>query len=190
MNAVKQSVWLFLTLLSLACLGWYLASKPATLQFDQKTLDNTIDIVISNLVVSQYDDTGHLTHYLKTPLLQHIPLHATHVLTKPYILVTQDTKTPWEIQSKHAVALYNGKQITFSDEVSIHQNESSKTPASDLKTQELVYFPESKFATTSKKIIFTQQGSVITSMGMNAFLDENRVQLLNHAQGMYVPTHG
>lgn len=190
MNAVKQSIWMFITLLCLACSGWYFASNETLLQLDDKTLDNTVDVIIHHLIVNQYDEEGRLTHYLKTPLMEHTPLNNTHHLKQPHIIVSPPNKQAWDIKAMRATALYNGKQITFNEQVIIHQDASEHTHASHLKTEEITYFPESKFATTLKQIEFTQQGSIVTAIGMNAFLDENRVQLLNHAQGIYVPTHG
>jgi lipopolysaccharide export system protein LptC len=142
------------------------------------------------LIVRQYNSDGHLTHFLKTSKMQHTPYQNTHYLTNPHIIVQNSDQKPWNIRSKYAQALYNGKQITFSKQVVIHQNKTDTTQETHLATEELTYFPESKFATTLKQVEFTQAGSIVTSIGMNAFLENNRIQLLSHAQGNYAPTQG
>jgi lipopolysaccharide export system protein LptC len=190
MNAMRQALWLLLVLLLLAGSGWYFASKPPVIKFDKKNLSTSVDAVVKNVTVRQFNIKGELSHYLQTPLIHHIPLNNTHELTTPHIMVTHEDQKPWVIDAKKAVALYGGKQITLINDVLIHQINHETAEETTVKTQELTYFPNEKRATTTKGITFSQPGAVVKSIGMNAYLAENRVQLLSHASGVYASNHG
>lgn len=189
-NAVRQATWLFIALLALASSGWYFASSSLVIKLDKQTLTTTPDAIISQLTVQQFDAKGQLTHYLQTPLMNHLPLNNTHELTTPHIIIAQPNQPFWDIHAKHATALLGGQQITFNDNVIIHQKKDKHRPETTFTTEELSYFPKDKRATTSKDITFVQAENVIRSTGMNAYLAENRVQLLSNARGTYVPNHG
>lgn len=186
----KQAVWLFVALVCLAASGWYFASTPKKIdQMDDETLSTTADAIITNLTVQRFDLQGHLINSLKTPLLHHIPRHNQHWFKNPSILVTQEAQAPWEIHAEQATSLQGGEQITFSHQVIIEQKEKNSVKNTFL-TEELTYFPKTKFAITDKEITFKQPGSIVHSLGMEAWLSEKRVKLLNQARGKYDPKQG
>jgi lipopolysaccharide export system protein LptC len=58
-----------------------------------------------------------------------------------------------------------------------------------LTTEKVTYYPKEKKATTNLFVTFEQSGNIIESTGMNAYLDEKRVELLHGAKGSYAPTN-
>ncbi len=186
MTSLKSAIWLFITLTCLASSGWYFASSHRVFLLDEKTLSASVDTIMHQVEITQYGKQGQLTHYLQTTMLTHTPKDNAHYLHKPHIIVNQPDKPQWEIHADHARTLYNGKQIVFHGHVHITQAASAQKPAAIIKTEELTYFPESQFATTPKKIEYKQQNSVVTATGMNAYLEDNRIQLFSQAQGTYV----
>ena len=190
MNAAKQAAWLLIALLALAGSGWYFASSTPVIKLDDQTLSTTPDTIISQLTVQQFDVKGQLSHYLQTPLLRHIPLDDTHLLDTPHIIIAQPNQPVWEIHARKAVALRGGEKITFKNDVIIHQKKDEHREETTLNTEELIYFPKKKLATTQKEITIVQAKNTVRSTGMKAWLAENRVKLLNNARGTYVPNHG
>ncbi len=189
MNASKQAAWLFLVLIGLACSGWYFASTPLVVKLDDQTLSTSADIIIDNLTVRQFDEQGYLVNYLRTPYVKHIPMDNQHLIKTPHITITQPDQSSWEIRSQKATALYGGKEITFLQDVVIHQKQNAHSPASILTTQEITYYPQKKFASTAADVKFQQPGNIVQSKGMKAYLAEKRVQLLSQARGVYDPKH-
>jgi lipopolysaccharide export system protein LptC len=190
MNAMKQSIWACLALMLLAGSAWYYARTSSPIKSDNDSLSSTPDTLITQLSVQQFDEQGHLTHYLNTPSMRHIPLDNSHQFTTPHIIITKANQPAWEINAKDAIALHGGTQITFNHQVVIHQTKDTRTEESTLKTEELIYFPKTQQATTQKEVTFEQAGSIVESTGMNAFLAENRVQLLSNARGTYASNQG
>lgn len=190
MNTAKQSLFLLVLISLLAFSGWHFSTRAKGFRLDKETLSSIPDYMVSDLVVKQFDKKGILANSLTSPYLEHIPKTNTHLVDKPHILIAQKESAPWDIRSLKAKAFRGGKKITFLDEVIIHQEKSNKTEASTIKTQALTYYPNEKRATTDLLVTFERPGSYIQSKGMNAFLDEKRIELLHQARGSYVPTKG
>lgn len=190
MNAAKQAAWLFVALVSLACSSWYYASSKPVKKLDEHTLSTTADMIITHLTVHQFDVDGRLVNYLKTPLLHHIPLHNTHWLKTPHIVISQPDQPAWDIHAQQATALNGGQQITFNKDVVIHQAKDDHTQESTLKTEEMTYFPKDKLATTLLDVTYERPGNIVQSTGMKAYLAEKRVLLLGQARGTYAPNRG
>ena len=102
----------------------------------------------------------------------------------PHIIVQQEKQPPWYISSQKATSFEGGTRIKFIGHVIVRTQEST------LKTEEITYFPKEKKASSTVLVTYEQPGNIIQSTGMNAYLDEKRVELLHKARGSYVPTHG
>jgi lipopolysaccharide export system protein LptC len=188
MIAAKQAVWLFITLIGLACSGWYFASAPAMLKLDETTLANTTDMIIDELTVRQYAENGQLINYLYTPRLRHRPSNNTNWLKKPHIILKQDNQPAWEIHAQQATSLYGGQQITLNKHVVAHQQHDAHTAESTFTTEAITYFPSSQRATTLLEIHYEQAGHIMQAMGMNLFLANKHIELLSQARGIYDPS--
>lgn len=187
MNAAKQAVWMFFAIIALACSGWYFASKPQAKRLDAQTLANTEDTIVTNIVISQYNNKGQLVNRLASPTMKHIPEQNTHLLTHPHILIIEENQPAWEIDAASATGIDGGKQITFKKEVVIHQQAGEHNLENTFKTEELLYFPKQKYATTELPVFFSQPGSTMHAQGMHAWLNEKHIELLSNTRITYEP---
>ena len=191
MNHVKRQIsWFLMAIIVLASSVWYFHQPQKIQKLDNETLSSTIDATVVQLTVRQFDAKGNLVNVLRTPLLQHIPKDDVSLLQTPRIYIAQENQPAWEIQSQKAKSVAGGASITFMQQVIVHQNADEKTQESTLKTEEVVYYPKLKKATTDLLVTYEQPGNFIQSMGMNAYLDEKRVELLHQARGRYDPAKG
>ena len=129
-------------------------------------------------------------HSLTTPLMQHIPQGNINWFLNPHIVITQQGESSWEIRSQEAKSLNNGERILFLKQVVVHQKHYGNNQESTLKTEKITYFPQEKRASTDQLVTYTQPGNWIQSMGMNAYLEEKKVELLHQARGSYAPAKG
>lgn len=183
----KIVLWSLLIVLAITgARSYYLQLNPH-IKFEKGLLDTSIDTQISTLTVKQFNLEGQLINHLRTPLLEHVATKNVHLLHHPYIVIHQENQPAWEIQSHLARSVDGGKKITFLKEVVVHQQGSNATQESTLKTEKIIYYPKEKKATTNLFVTFEQPGHTIESTGMNAYLDEKRVELLHQAKGSYVP---
>lgn len=190
MNSFK---YLFSVILATACIfysGWYLAHRDDLVRLDDATLESTVDSTVTQLTLKQFNAEGIMTNHLISSRMEHIPKGNIHWFYEPQIQITQDDEPAWDIQSLKAKSLDGGKSIIFMDQVVVHQNPGDKNKESTLKTEEITYYPDQKKATSSLLVTFEQPGNTIQSTGMNAYLDEKRVELLHKAKGIYAPAKG
>ena len=183
---LKQGFWLVGSAIALGLLTMSFFKNQPTIQLDMNALSSSVDAVIINLSVYQFDETGKLAHYLFTPELQHIPLNNTHNLTAPHIKISQANQPDWQIHAKLAHATQGGKAITFTGNVIIEQDEKGNR----LNTEELTYYPEQKLALSPAMVQFKQPGSTVQSQGMRAYLDKKNIQLLSRPYATFNPKHG
>ncbi|WP_454784094.1 LPS export ABC transporter periplasmic protein LptC [Legionella sp. WA2024007413] len=188
MNATKQLIWLFFTLIILACSGWYYSHSTVKIRLDSETLANSVDTTIVNVTVRQFNPEGTLANVLTAPFMQHIQKGNVYLLQNPHIIVSQEEQPPWDISSLKAKSFEGGKQITFTGNVVVRQKKG--TEESTLKTEEVTYFPKEKKASSDLLVTYQQPGNIVQSTGMNAYLDEKRVELLHQARGSYAPENG
>lgn len=187
MNAVKQAGWLFIALILIACSSWYFANKQQVPKLDNRSLSLIPDAIVSTVVVRQFGNDGKLINAFQAKELRHIPRDNIHYCTSPYILVSQGEQPAWEIRAEQATALNGGEKITLQNKVKITQGAGPHNLSSTLMTESLDYYPKTKFATTLNPVTFAQPGTIVQSQGMNAYLDEKRVVLLNQAKATYEP---
>jgi len=188
MNIVKQTIWLFFAAFLLIGSGWYYKQLKPSIRLDNETLSTTIDSTVSKLTVRQFNEKGELVNLLTTPLMEHIPKDNVHLLQTPHIRIKEPDQPAWEINSLTAKSYEGGERITFINKVVVHQNADKKTQESTFKTEKVTYFPKEKRATTDLFVTFEQPGNIVESTGMNAYLEEKRVELLHGAKGSYAPS--
>jgi lipopolysaccharide export system protein LptC len=190
MNTAKQFIWLFFILILLACSGWYYSHTATPFRLDHETLANSVDTTISDITVRQFNQEGALANMLTSPAMYHIQKGNVHLFKNPHIIVHQKEQPPWNISSQKAKSFEGGKRITFVGNVIVRQKKGSNSQESILKTEEITYFPNEKKASSDILVTYEQSGNIIQSIGMNAYLDEKRVELLHQARGSYVPANG
>ena len=181
MNRIKRY---FSTVGALSTLVYFLFSflkAQPTYTLDNNTLSNSVDTIITELTVQQFDETGQLAHYLYTPELQHIPLNNRHELKSPQIMIKQAMQPDWKIEANHAQTIHGAEQITFTGNVIVHQD----VKANRLNTEELTYYSNQKLAISPTNVLFTQPGSTVQSKGMRAYLDKNYLQLLSQSHATF-----
>lgn len=190
MNATKQALWLFFTLIALAGSGWYFASASPGIKLDAQMLAKTADATVDGLSIKQFNAQGKLVNFLESPHMHHIPENDTHIFTSPHIILKQEDESAWDIRSQQASAFNKGEKIIFSQQVVIAQSRPQQPDAGTFKTEELTYLVKQKFASTPLDVTFSQPGTVVQSRGMNAYLAEKHVVLLNNTHAIYKPSHG
>jgi lipopolysaccharide export system protein LptC len=188
MIQAKQTLWIVLTLLLLIGSSWYYQQLKPHVRLDSDTLATSIDSTILNLTVKQFNEQGKLANLLVTPLMEHIPKDNINLIQQPHIVINEENQAAWEINSRSAKSYFGGEHITFIDKVTVHQNPDKNNQESTLRTEEVTYFPKEKRATTDRFVTFEQPGNFIESTGMNAYLEEKRVELLHGAKGSYAPS--
>jgi lipopolysaccharide export system protein LptC len=106
-------------------------------------------------------------------------------LKSPQIKISQANQPDWQIHANLAHATHGGKEITFTGNVIIQQDQKGN----QLNTEELTYYPDQKLALSPATVQFKQPGSTVHSQGMRAYLDKKYIQLLSKPYATFNPKH-
>lgn len=186
MHNLRNGAWLVgLAAVVLFCIGqWLYDTQTIPRLLDKHALETTTNITIYELQYRQYNDTGALIHFLETPKMRHIPQGDKHILTQPHILITEPNQAPWDIRAEQGIATSKAQTITLTHHVHIVQHKQPEP--THIKTEHLIYYPQTKKATSAEDILFTQGENQLQSKGMIADLIHNHIQLLSNARAYYV----
>lgn len=190
MSEIKQKIGMFLILTLLLAAGWHLSSLHPNLSHKAQGLESAIDVAVTELSIRQFSAQGTLINELHTPLMTHWSKEDIHLFTSPHLFLTEGEQPAWEIRATEAKSFDGGKRILFTNKVWVHQQAGQNVSESTFKTEELTYYPHEKKATSQHLVTFEQPGQLVQAKGMNAYLDEKRVELLHAARGRYEPAKG
>ncbi len=188
MIATKKYYFINALLLLLAIvsfLGWYnYTGNPGNAKTTAK-----IDAFAIDIDGMQFDVLGQKQGELKSPKLLHFANDDSSLLTTPRLtLYSKDNKAPWSITSQTGKTFNGTEKVDLIDNVVIHQPTSAQNQDTTISTSLLHIFPKQQLANTDKSVTLVQSGVKITSIGMNAYLDQKHVTLLSQARGFYDPT--
>lgn len=180
-------LWIFSTLL-LCGLAWslWLYTHSLTPHIQKNTGQEQPDFYLMQLRSKRFNTKGNLIQQLEADQAIHYSTNDKTQFINPQIILFKAQQQPWTITAKFALSTNAFQQITFWDHVRIQQPQSANNPASTILTQRLTYKPPLRYAETDRPITLRQPHMEIKSVGMRAYLDEGRVELLSHASGRYV----
>lgn len=183
-EAYKQ--WLLYTLLLLGVLGaGWLAKQAASPLREVRTNIYSSDAFAENVVVTLMDKKGKPHAELHSPKIVHYSLHDTAVLTEPHFILYSEKENPWHTTSLRGKATHGIEKVELWERVKLHQEPGPKNKDLTITTEYLIVYPHKKFAETPEAITLKEPNTVVNAIGMRAYLDTKRVELLTHTRGIY-----
>ncbi len=183
MNSSRAITTCFSALLLLAAGAWFFLTNAPKIKLESPK--DTTEHRFTTLQVQQFDKTGGLAYALSAPSTYHLPNEDTHHLNTPHIVVTKPNQPTWTIQSKKALVTSKAEEIQFLDQVEAHHTAYQKQAAGVFQTEAISYFPKKKLLKTPHKFTWDQASNHIESIGMQANLITQRIELLDAIKGTY-----
>lgn len=126
---------------------------------------------------------GEMVHYAqsKTTQLENIRLK-----------VYAEEQSPWQLSAKKGEALHSEKleeiqSIDLLDHILLSKEASLGSPASQMTTEYLRIFPNTRKVETDKRVDFSQPGNHVSSIGMEADFNTNTIILRNQVRSEHEP---
>lgn len=148
---------------------------------------------LTGVETTQYTEKGAISYtfkadklslYQRNPNRKH-PSDYT-LIDAPHIIMYDADKPPWHVSAKHGRANANGTVVRFWGDVLAWQ-ENDKGERSEFSTSLLVVKPESQYAETNKPVMISTADSVTRAVGLQAFLQQNRIKLLSRVRAIHEP---
>ena len=141
------------------------------------------DYFIKGLESTVTDTTGRPSHQLRADALLHYPDDDTTELERPDITVLGNEKASrWHATAERGKVESQQHQILLVGNVRLKQYGSSKM---SLQTDWLRINSEQHYAETRAPVTLQSAGTQLQGIGMKAYGDEQRLQLLSEVRGQY-----
>jgi lipopolysaccharide export system protein LptC len=145
------------------------------------------DAFADDFDLSTFDADGRLVHRLWAKRMDHYPDDDSTALAEPYLELYRPHAKPWQARALKGWVGAGGAEVLLEDQVKIHRPASAEQPAADLHTRKLRIFPDRDFAETDVAISYRSAGLRVEAIGMRAYMDQGRVELLDRVRAVQQP---
>lgn len=149
---------------------------------------------MTDIETLEYDSDGQLRYRMVTLAAKHYQTDLNQASAQDYTLIEQprlafyaeNSSTPWLLSAMQGRSDNNGERFTLNTDVVAEQHSTSQGLV-QVTTSELLVKITEQYAETDKAVNMRAQQGEIETVGMQAFLSEDRIELLSQVRGTYAP---
>ncbi|MBI5462653.1 MAG: LPS export ABC transporter periplasmic protein LptC [Gammaproteobacteria bacterium] len=145
------------------------------------------DAFADDFDLSTLNAEGRLAHRLWAKRMEHYPDDDSTALTAPYLELYRPASKPWQARALKGWVSSGGAEVLLEEHVKIHRPASAQQPAAELDTRKLRIFPDRDFAETDAAVSYRSAGLKVEAIGMRAYLEQGRVELLDRVRAVQQP---
>lgn len=140
------------------------------------------DYYMENFTTLTMNQDGTPKNRLNAVYMAHYPDDNTTELHKPELQIFRQEKPPINVKSDIGWVTSNNDVILLNGNVYLHQNDDEGNLKLELITEDARVLVDQKYAETDKPATLISKKSTTTSIGMRAYLQEQRMEFLNNVQ--------
>ena len=161
--------------------GWMLYSLEFNTPETAQGLADAPEAYMEHFTSVEMDGTGKPKRRLEADYMAY---HAdqTVELSNPHYMLYRAEGEPWNVRSERGRVSADGAVMLLLGKVDIWRNDGSGVREIDIRTEHLKILPESEYGETAKRATIRMPASTSTGMGMRAYLDEARIELLSQVR--------
>lgn len=144
------------------------------------------DYTMTRFTTTYMDGQGRPHRRLRAEHMQHFPDDDTTEFTQPRLVLFRTDGPPWRVRSERGWAGPEGTEVRLQRRVRM----TRKRPASgelEVATPFLRLYPERDYAETDRPVTITEPRGRTEGVGMEAYLEDRRMVLLNEVYSRYDP---
>lgn len=147
-----------------------------------------------DIETEEFDGDGRLMYKMSTPAAQHFQIDPNAPGVADYTLITQPKlfffsakdATPWHLGATEGRSDASGNIVILTNNVRAEQRLHNQPPIL-VTTSSLTIHTIEQFAETDKAVKMRAPQGEIETVGMQAWLNEDRIELLSKVRGTYAP---
>lgn len=147
------------------------------------------DYVLEDFQLIALDGKGQESFTLRAPKLERDPDAETMDIATPVFLIPAregSSSDAWEVRSRTAWVSADGNELRLRGDV-VGKSAGRAGPATTMRTDELNVFPDTKRATSPRKVVITRPGSILSGRGLQLDLASKRYSFKSEVRHRYVP---
>ena len=139
------------------------------------------DAWMENFVTVEMDGAGRPQRRIEARRMTY-HADATVELSDPYYVLYRAEGEPWNVRSERGRVSADGATVRLLGQVDIWRDDGSGGRALDVRTGHLTMLPDSEYGETAQPVTILMPASTTTGVGMHAYLDEDRIELLSQVR--------
>lgn len=143
------------------------------------------DYYMDNFEVTTMNVEGKPQSLLQSVKMKHFPDDDSTELAMPVMTLYRASGNPWVIRSERGWITANNELILLSGKVRIERTSGPQNRPVTLYTDRLRIHPDTEFAETDRPVTLLSDTRRTDAIGMRAYVQEGRIQLLNDVQVSY-----
>lgn len=177
---------LFVTLAALSSWWLYQQTREGLAPRDGRQR-HAPDAFVEDVDLSTLDAAGRLQHRLWAERMEHFPDDDSTELTAPYLELYRPGEPPWRLRARSGWVSAGGAEVRLAGDVEILRAAAPGVRPAELYTDRLTAFPDRDYAETDAAATYRSAGLEVKSVGMRAYLDQGRVELLSRVRAVHQP---
>ena len=145
------------------------------------------DYYVENFTTTTMDENGFPRRRVTADYMAHFPDTDTHELANPQLILYRESKSPWYVRSERGWISSNQEVMLLLGKVHIWRNDSAGERELDIRTEDMRVLPNSDYGETDRLVVISTPTSESRGVGMRAFLDKSRLELLSQVHTVYEP---
>jgi len=171
---------LFGTLALLLLVSW----NPSAPESAEEAPKRQVDFFMTGARSTQFEADGSLHSEMTSSKVEHLMDTEISLLDEPDLWFYRGYPKPWHVQSKKAEVSADGKQVELIEDVRIsHRDEKDRNIL--ITSSRMTLFPDTEYASTQAPVRIESPQGITSGTGMQAWLKDSRMNLLNSARGQY-----
>ena len=167
--------------------GWFLRQLGQAPAERQESGRHVPDYYVENFTSTTMDENGLPHRRVSAEYMAHFPDTDTHELSRPYMVLYRDSAEPWHVRSERGWVSSSGDVLLLLGKVHIWRNDADGKRRMDIRTEDMRVLPNTNYGETDKLVVISTPGSESRGVGMRAFLDQGRLELLSQVHTFYDP---
>ncbi len=153
------------------------ASDPASGQI--------ADLYMEKFSTTVMDDNGRPKHTLMGEYMAYFAYNGTKEVEQPHLIVYQENRPLWHAKSERAWVSANADVMLLYGDVQIWRVNEAGVRELEIETQDLRVLPDTQYGETDKPVVIRTPTSETRSVGMRAYMEQRRLELLSGVKTIY-----
>ena len=185
---LRRAGWPLALVACVLATGWMLASLRDEEDQAGEAAAHTPDFYMENFTTTTMGVDGSPARRISADYMAHFGDTESSEFTQPYLMLYPDGGgMPWEVRSERGWASARDDVMLLLGEVHIWRDTPEGERLIDIHTSDLRVIPASDYGETDQPVTIRRGNVVSHGLGMRAYLEDDRLELLSRVRTIHEP---
>ena len=180
-------IWPLALLFGVLVTGWMLTTLRETEQVVEQTAAHTPDFFMERFTTTTMGADGLPHRRLAADYMAHFADTESSEFTQPTITLFPTSGPPWEVRSERGWSSANDDVMLLLGKVHIWRDDSDGVRLIEIHTSDLRVLPSTGYGETDQPVEIRRGRTISHGLGMRAYLEDDRLELLSRVRTIHEP---